>query len=104
MKSAITSCLLMRLAVAGAGRAFGAPRTVGRRPASGQAYVRLTDWAKANVFEVQWLKPDETLELSNHSSKVVLAVDSREAQINGVAVWLLCSRGGAQRRGLAGAA
>ncbi|MGO8927586.1 MAG: N-acetylmuramoyl-L-alanine amidase family protein [Limisphaerales bacterium] len=89
MKSAITSLLLMLLAVAGAGRAFGAPRTVEPAAVSGPAYVRLIDWAKANRLEIQWLKQDETLLLTNHSSKVVLAVDSREAQINGVAVWLL---------------
>jgi N-acetylmuramoyl-L-alanine amidase len=89
MKSAITSLLLMLLAVAVAGRAFGAPRTAEPAPVSGPAYVRLIDWAKANRLEIQWLKQDETLLLTNHSSKVVLAVDSREAQINGVAVWLL---------------
>jgi N-acetylmuramoyl-L-alanine amidase len=51
--------------------------------------VRLTDWAKANGLEIKWLRQDETLQLSNHSSKLVLAVDSREAQVNGVRVWLL---------------
>jgi len=89
MKLAITSLLLMLLAVAGAGRTLSAPHPAGLAPVSGQTYVRITDWAKANGLGIQWLKPDETLQLSNHSSKLVLAVDSREAQINGVAVWLL---------------
>ena len=56
---------------------------------SGQVYLRLAVWAKAHGLELRWLKQDETLQLTNHSSKIVLAVDSREAQINGVAVWLL---------------
>jgi N-acetylmuramoyl-L-alanine amidase len=89
MKSAIRFLLLMALAVAGTGRASNAARKGEPAPVSGPAYVRLVDWAKANRLESHWLKQDETLQLSNHSSKVVLAVDSREAQVNGVTVWLL---------------
>jgi len=89
MKSAITFLLLMFLAVAGAGHSSSTPRKAETAPVSGPAYVPLTDWAKASHLEFHWLKRDETLQLNNHSSKVVLAVDSREAQINGVAVWLL---------------
>jgi len=70
-------------------RVSSAPRTAASVPVSAPAYVRLADWAKANHFEVQWLKPDQTLQLSNPSAKLVLSVDSREAQINGVTVWLL---------------
>ena len=44
---------------------------------------------KANNFEGRWLKPNETLQLTKNSSKLVLTLDSREAQINGVQVWLL---------------
>jgi N-acetylmuramoyl-L-alanine amidase len=89
MKSALTSLLLMLLAVAAAERPLSTPHGAELAPPARQAYVRLTDWAKANRLEIQWLKHDETLQLSNHSSKVLLTVDSCEAQINGVAVWLL---------------
>jgi N-acetylmuramoyl-L-alanine amidase len=89
MKPAITSLLLMLLTVAGAERALSAPHAAGLAPVAGQAYVRLIDWAKANSLEVRWLKRDETLQLTNRFSRLVLAVDSRETQINGVAVWLL---------------
>jgi N-acetylmuramoyl-L-alanine amidase len=89
MKPAITSLLLMLLAIAGAGRALSAPHTELPAVVSGQVYLRLAVWAKAHGLELRWLKQDETLQLTNHSSKIVLAVDSREAQINGVAVWLL---------------
>src|SRR5262245_5912843 len=54
----------------------------------GKEYVRLSDWAKANDLEVRWIKPDETLQLTNRRAKVTLTVDSREAEINGVGVWL----------------
>ena len=89
MKSAFVTVLLAVLALASAVRGQGAPRTAEPARVAGQKYVRLTDWAKANGFEVRWLKPDETLQLSNRWSKILVAVDSREAQINGVRVWLL---------------
>ena len=89
MKSASGTLLLALLALASAGRGQGAPRATEPARVAGQKYARLTDWAKANAFEVRWLKPDETLQLTNRWSKIVVAADSREAQINGVRVWLL---------------
>jgi N-acetylmuramoyl-L-alanine amidase len=89
MKPAITFLLLMLLTVAGAGHASGAQHAAGLAPARGQAYVRIAEWAKANGLDLRWLKQDECLQLTNRSSKLILAVDSRETQINGVAVWLL---------------
>jgi N-acetylmuramoyl-L-alanine amidase len=89
MKSAFVTVLLAVLALASAGRGQGAPRTAEPARVAGQKYVRLTDWAKANAFEVRWLKQDETLQLTNRWSKILVAADSREAQINGVRVWLL---------------
>jgi N-acetylmuramoyl-L-alanine amidase len=89
MKSAITFLLLMLLGVAWAGRALGTPRGLESASISGRAHVRVTDWARANGLETQWLKANETIQLSNHSFKLVLAAASRETQINGVAVWLL---------------
>lgn len=54
----------------------------------GREYFRLTDWARANGFEVRWVKKDETLQLANHSTRLLLSVDSREAQVNGIELWL----------------
>ncbi len=54
----------------------------------GKEYVPLSPWASARDFELRWLKRDDTLQLSNHSSRLVLNIDSREAQVNGVQVWL----------------
>jgi N-acetylmuramoyl-L-alanine amidase len=88
MKSAFASLLLAALALAGAGRAQASPHTGEPARVAGPASVRLTDWAKANDLEVHWLKQDETVQLANHGSTVVLTLDSREAQINGVRVWL----------------
>jgi len=89
MKSSVAILPLAMLVLLLAGRVHSAQRTAEPTRVAGQKYVRLTDWAKANRFEVSWLKPDETLQLSNRWSKIVVAVDSREAQINGVRVWLL---------------
>ncbi len=89
MKPAITFLLLLLLTTGGAGRASGAQHAAGLAPTPGRAYMRIIDWAKAHSLDLRWLKQDETLQLTNRTSKLVLAVDSREARINGVAVWLL---------------
>jgi len=89
MKSVFATLLLAMLALASAGRSQGAPPTAEPPRVVGQKYVRLADWAKANAFEVRWLKQDEMLQMTNRWSKIVVAADSREAQIDGVRVWLL---------------
>jgi len=63
------------------------PRLEGTRIA-GREYVRATEWASANGFKVRWLTRDDALQLRRDSSTVVLKANSREAQINGVQVWL----------------
>lgn len=65
-----------------------AAQTPPPRP-SPPAVVRVRDWAKANSFQVQWLKRDEILQLAKGDTKLVLTANSREARINGVRVWLL---------------
>jgi N-acetylmuramoyl-L-alanine amidase len=67
----------------------GATGAAPPRNAGGPAYVRLLDWARNHELEVRWVKRDECLQLSNRSARIQLTVDSREAQINGVSVWLL---------------
>ena len=63
----------------------------------GRDYVRLRDWATANDFKILWLKKDEVVQLTNRSCRFVFAANSRQAQINGVNVWLsfpIAMRGG----------
>jgi len=84
MAGAILLLLLVELSC-WSSRVFAAPHSV---EISGKEYLRLEAWANARDIEIRWLKRDETVQLSNHSSKLVLAVDSREAQVNGVQVWL----------------
>ena len=55
----------------------------------GKGYSLLADWARDNDFTIRWLKKDQTLQLINHSSKILLTVDSCEAEVNGVRVRLL---------------
>ncbi len=59
------------------------------RGRSAPATVRVRDWAKANGFQVQWLKTDEVLQLTKGDTRLVLNANSREAQFNGVQVWLV---------------
>jgi N-acetylmuramoyl-L-alanine amidase len=56
---------------------------------AGKEYARLSDWAKSNEFGLRWLKRDETVELSNSSTRIQLQIHSPEAQLNGVEVRLL---------------
>ena len=70
-------------------RAQGASHSPDQVQIAGKDYVRLTDWAKANDLEVGWLKQDEKLQLTGRSARLFLNVDSCEATVNGVTVWLL---------------
>jgi hypothetical protein len=81
--------LLLVLALHTATEAPGARRPPEAVDISGKELLPLTHWASANGLEIRWLKRDETLQLSSRSTKIVLTVDSREAQLNGTEVWLL---------------
>jgi len=88
MKSALLSGLALLLALAGAAAAPGvaaAPRC-GKVP--GLAYVNLSEWARANGFAGRWTRTNETIELRKPAGRIALTVDSRQIQINGIAVWL----------------
>jgi N-acetylmuramoyl-L-alanine amidase len=61
-------------------------------PASSAAtrdYVRVSDWTRAHGLQLNWLKREEGLQLVNPSTRITLAVDSQEAEVNGVQVRLL---------------
>ncbi|HZQ46249.1 MAG TPA: N-acetylmuramoyl-L-alanine amidase [Verrucomicrobiae bacterium] len=89
MKAALALSLLL---VIGAGErvfcAQNAPVRVETAEFSGRRYLRLGDWAKANNFELHWQKREEVVQLSNRASRMVFTKDSREAELNGVKVWL----------------
>lgn len=61
-------------------------------------YVRLAEWARWQGLGWRWLKRDESFQLTNRTTRLQFAVDSREARVNGLQVWLLyplASRAGA---------
>ena len=82
----LRALLLATLVLACAASAPGASHAAEPARAAAPAYVRLADWAQVNGFGVHWLKQDQMIELTNYSSRVELAADSREARINGVHV------------------
>jgi N-acetylmuramoyl-L-alanine amidase len=98
MKLVLTPFLLAAVlvcAIALPGRSAG--RHVEQMRLNGQEYLRLADWAANRDLEPRWVKRDETVQLSGRSAKLVLDVDSRGAQFNGVEVWLsfpVVERGG----------
>src|SRR5947207_11865296 len=82
--------LIVAVAIAAAATPTrGAARSPEMIRVGGKEYVRLTDWAKGHDAEVRWVKQEETLQVTNRGAKILLTIDSREAEINGVAVWLL---------------
>ena len=52
-------------------------------------YVRMTEWARWQGLDLRWIKRDESLQLSKSGVRLQFAVDSREASINGLQLWLL---------------
>lgn len=52
-------------------------------------YVRVTEWAKWQGLQWRWLKRDETFVLTNKAARLQFTTASREAQFNGVQLWLL---------------
>jgi N-acetylmuramoyl-L-alanine amidase len=86
----VRSLLLAVLAVAAwVGPVHPALSAIEHARIAGQDYLRLSDWARDNGLDVRWLKQDESLQLTNHSTRLLVAVDHREMQINGTEVWLL---------------
>jgi N-acetylmuramoyl-L-alanine amidase len=55
----------------------------------GREHVRLAAWAKAQGLEVSWLAKDKVLQLIGRSNRIVLTLNSREARVNGISVWML---------------
>jgi N-acetylmuramoyl-L-alanine amidase len=89
MGSAFAHRLLAALCLlAGMVGAPGAAASVGHERLAGRDYVPLADWARSRGLALSWLKRDETLELVNRTSKLVVTLDSRQAEFNGVEVWL----------------
>lgn len=66
--------------------ATAAPLTIHVRDSG---YVRLSEWARWQGLEWRWLKRDESFQLVNRSARLQFTVDSREARVNGLQVWLL---------------
>lgn len=50
--------------------------------------VSIAEWARANGFDIHWLKREETFELSKPSWDLSFTVDSCEARLNGIDLWL----------------
>jgi len=89
MKAALVLGLL--LACAGGERSAAHPVSfvrLGRVEFAGKSYVRLGDWARANGFDIRWLRTGDVLQLSNRSARMVFTRDSRDADLNGVKVCL----------------
>ena len=75
------------------GVGLAAPRCTQAQPLTARlhdtGYVRLAEWARWQGLGWRWLKRDESFLLTNRTTRLQFAVDSREARVNGLQVWLL---------------
>ena len=55
----------------------------------GTDYVGLADWSRVKVLKWRWLKRDESFQLTNSTVRFQFRVDSRDARVNGLQLWLL---------------
>ena len=55
---------------------------------SGSEYVRLNEWAETHDFQFKWPRNSAVVTLTNGSTRVLLTIDSRKAEIDGTSVWL----------------
>jgi N-acetylmuramoyl-L-alanine amidase len=85
MKALLVSLFLM---AALAAEARVSLQNLNRTIVSDSEYVRLDDWARGAGFNMKWAKMAGTITLTNSSARLVLTVDARRAEIDGVNVWL----------------
>ncbi|MBE7500545.1 MAG: N-acetylmuramoyl-L-alanine amidase [Verrucomicrobiales bacterium] len=54
----------------------------------GRDWHELGAWAEAHRFTLQWNRSTKTLQLTNRTTRLGFAVDSQQATVDGVKVWL----------------
>ncbi len=64
------------------------PKALERIQLLSRDYVRLQDWATANHFQSRWLERLKVASFTNRTDRLVFTVNSKEAQINGINIWL----------------
>jgi N-acetylmuramoyl-L-alanine amidase len=90
MKTVIKLWFGLMLALAGwTASAQSSSGRLGHEYLGGKEHVRLSDWARANNFEIRSIKKDEIAQLIKGTSRLVFTADSKQAQINGINVYLL---------------
>ena len=67
-----------------------------------QEYVRVSDWAKANQYQMAWPANTKDLQLTGPTARLKFTIDSCRAEINGVSIWLSMPVAVRQRAALIG--
>lgn len=80
-------CCLLALTPAHARAASPAHRSR-QATLSGRNYVPVRDWAADNRLTVSWLQRNKIIALTSATQRLVFTVNSTQAEINGVKVWL----------------
>src|SRR5262249_55295543 len=80
--------LLILLFSAGVVRAQSPTSKLNRIERFGQTYVSLLEWAKTSGFSTSWVRRDKELQVNTRAFKLRFTADSRQAEVNGLTVWL----------------
>ena len=56
---------------------------------NGTTYYSMPDWVEARQLGFGWVKRNDVFQITNQSARIRLNLNSREAEVNGVTVWLL---------------
>jgi N-acetylmuramoyl-L-alanine amidase len=72
----------------GAGSAPAPTPAPARAEFLGRTWVDLAGWARSQEFSLNWNRPSKLVHLTNRTARIVLSVDSQQAVINNVKVWL----------------
>lgn len=54
----------------------------------GRDYSRVSEWAKTRDLDVTWIKRDKILQVSKGANRITLYLQTKDARVNGVQVWL----------------
>ncbi|MBI4327665.1 MAG: N-acetylmuramoyl-L-alanine amidase [Chloroflexi bacterium] len=86
MKAVFLSCLACFLL--GGASSRGAEVRLKTFDVLGQSCVDLQDWAETKQLNLDWNKKEEEVRLTNRWFRLFFKVNSRRAELNGIAVWL----------------
>src|SRR5262249_24322973 len=86
MKAARIAILFLVCVLGGHASSIQVRAASARVDVAGKTYVRLSDWSRANGFELRWMKTENAFWPSKGSTRLIFLKDSRESVLGGINV------------------